>query len=323
VKLAAVARTAVPAEEVVAFGLFRAGGIAPFAARGRERQVRRSSGLGFKRYLLLVLTPERLHAFDARARTGWKVEKRLATWDRSAVRTFVHPQATTRLTVDVPAEGRRLELEGQETRGNGAGELARLLALDSLAPAPAPVPDPWAPPVPVRAGPPEEPGPSKKLHGRVAMLAILGGGTRLLAYFLPWVVLSRPGFHSISISGMRVLGTPAFSLAYSVAAIVVGVLYLRGQRESSTRLLFWFGVSAVVVFFLQLTSTMSGMEQARAALGSRLITARLGFGVFVEAAGAVLVLLAGVTGSWASTRSPSPAPTYAAPASKVRGNAGV
>jgi hypothetical protein len=149
-KLADVAQSLVPGESVVAAGVFQAGGsltartsgFGEISVRRRERQVRDASGIPFKRYMLLVLTPTRVHVFDAKSSLGrWKGGRLLAVWDRASVRAAVVPRSvTTRLTLAVPAENRRLELEAPKARRATAGEVARLLASD------VPPPPDWGAP---------------------------------------------------------------------------------------------------------------------------------------------------------------------------------
>ena len=80
-KLVKVAQAEVPGETVVAAGIFQAAGSltarmsgwGELSVRKRQREERASSGLPFKRHLLLLVTPVRLHVFDARSvLTGWR-----------------------------------------------------------------------------------------------------------------------------------------------------------------------------------------------------------------------------------------------------------
>src|SRR2546426_2460579 len=126
VKLDKVARAAVPNETVMAAGIFQAAGsmtarhsgFGEFSVRRREREERASSGLSFKRYMLLVLTPSRLYIFDARSHmTRWKANRTLAMWDRSAIRAKADTKSmTVRLSLEIPSESRRVELEAPKAR---------------------------------------------------------------------------------------------------------------------------------------------------------------------------------------------------------------
>ncbi|MFL5798357.1 MAG: hypothetical protein ACJ77A_10550 [Actinomycetota bacterium] len=331
-KLIDVARSAVPGEQVLAAGIFRAGGSATarlagfgeLSARRREQEMRRASGLEFKRYLMLVVTHERLYAFDARARfTSWKAGPRLAVWSRSAIQAAADGRyVTLRLTLNVQSEGRLINLEAPKTSRESAGQVARLLIGGDRVPTPVeglehgvawseePVGRgglaPWGPPTPV------ETDESRRLHNRAGWLAVAGGVGRFLAYLLPWVVVSRADGLSegVTISAFHLLHPLIFSFAYSVAIIVVGVVYLRGHREAAPRLLVGWGLSAVVVFLWQFSATMDSISQARARLGPALgVTFGLGFGVFVELAG-VLMILAGAVAARKAANAMAPPPEY-------------
>ena len=170
---------------------------------------------------------------------------------------------------------------------------------------------PWPPPAPL------ESERTKRLHAVAGGLAVAGGVVRLAAYFLPWVVATIASqFADVRFSGMDVLGTPVFSVGYSAATIVIGVLYLAGRRETLSTWLFWLGVSAAVVFVFQYSSTLNDMQDARAAFEARglQVSLRLGIGIFVEAAGAALVLASGLVAALAKrTRAESGPPAATAP----------
>jgi hypothetical protein len=329
VNLANVAQSLVPGEQVVATGVFQAGGsltaraagFGEFSVRRREREVRDTSGIPFKRYMLLVLTPTRLYVFDARSHLGrWRGGKLLAGWDRASVRAVVAPKSvTTRLTLDVPSENRRLELEAAKTRRATAGEVARLLAGD------IPPRADWVEPttsaglsLPAAVGSDV----ARESHTRAGILAIAGGLIRLLAYALPWVVVARSsGGAHVDISGYRELGSPVISLGYSIAIVVVGALYLAGRREAGPRLLFGFGISSIIVFVIQSSHVFSDMTHARATFASRglSLTVSTGFGLWVELVGAIVALAAGLYAIRLSKAHASP-PSPVRPASSTGGS---
>jgi hypothetical protein len=311
-RLLDVARAAVPGEEVVAAGIFQASGsltarmsgFGEFSVRHREREERVSSGLHFKRYMLLVVTPSQLHVFDARsAMTRWNAGERLATWDRSAIRAWTDAKlVTTRLTLEIPSENRRIELEAPKARRSTAGEVARILASQPTS-APGFVTPTRSPSPALEAADAEL---VREQHNRAGGMAVTGGLARLLAYTLPWIVVtSTYSGRSVSISGYRTLGAPVLSIGYSIAIVVAGVFYLLG-RDGSPRLILSLGIGSIVVFLIQLSTTLSRMGPLRVSLQARglTVTSTLGFGVWVELAGVLLTFAGGLCAYslWRRTR---------------------
>ena len=306
-KLAQVAQAAVPGEEVLAAGIFRTGGsltarmsgFGELSVRRQERRERDSSGLPFKRYMLLVVTPTRLHLFDARsAMTRWKARRSLAVWSRSDVRATMDPKPmSTRLTLDIVSESRRIELEAPKARRGTAGEVADMLAKDTAgarAHGEVALATRRLPP----SAEPEEAERMRKLHSRTGWIALAGGATRLAAYAMPWIVVmaaARPD-EPFDISGYRELGSPVFSIGISIVIIVAAAFYLAGRREASPRLLQSIGIGSVVVFAIQFQSTLNSISALRLALQGRGVIASVsvGFGVWVELAGVILTLAGGL-----------------------------
>jgi hypothetical protein len=303
VKLADVARAAVPGEDVVAAGIFQAGGsltarmsgFGEFSARRREREERGSSGISFKRYMLLVLTPTRLHISEAQSRlTGWKSGRSLGLWDRSAIQANTEAKSVTiRLSLEIPSENRRIELEAPRARRATSGELARLLAGSTVPPRAD-----LAPPIRTPLFAAQDAERFRWLHNSAGWLATSGGLTRLLAYALPWMVVTPPAGsgQTVGISGFRALGSPVLSLGYSILIVVAGAAYLAGRRESTPRLLRGLGIGSIIVLLIQFPTALSRMGPLRAALQARGLaaTVSLGFGVWVELAGAILTLAGGL-----------------------------
>jgi hypothetical protein len=306
-KLDATARQAVPGEEVLAAGIFQAGGslTARFASFGelsvrrREREERETSGINFKRYLLLVVTPGWLHVFDARSGLrGWKVAGQLASWSRSdIVGTIDTKSVTTRLHLEIPFENRRMELEAPKIRNNTSGEVARLVANGSAAAAPSQLPTPSLDASSFNASfPILEDRPDGQ--EAIGLLAVAGGVVRLISYFLPWIVVH--GVTDVSFSGWTVMGGPFISVGYSIAIIVVGATYARGG-EARPRLLQALGVGSIIAFGFQFSILLQRMSEFRSYLQDHGIStvavhASMGFGVWVLLVGAGLVLVAGVRG---------------------------
>ncbi|HEX9410168.1 MAG TPA: hypothetical protein VF986_00505 [Actinomycetota bacterium] len=302
-KLDKVARAAVPNEPVMAAGIFQAAGsmtarhsgFGEFSVRRREREERASSGLSFKRYMLLVLTPSRLHIFDASsAMTRWKANRSLATWDRSAIRATADTKSmTVRLTLEIPSENRRIELEAPKARRGTSGEVARLLGSSS----PSPVPQQALASQKLMSSAGQEQAERlRKLHNRPGWLAIAGAAVRLLAYAMPWIVIRASNGSHLNISGWRALGKPWLSIAYPIVIIVAGGFYLAGRREGSPRLLLSLGVGSIVVFLIQYPVTTGRIAPLKSALTARgaIATVSLGFGLWVELAGAIMILAGGL-----------------------------
>lgn len=314
-RLVDVARTALPGEEIVAAGIFQAAGSLTARVSGfglwsllrRQREERASSGLAFKRYMLVVVTPTQVHVFDARSElTRWKARELLATWDRAAIQAWTDSKPlTVRLTLEIPSENRRVELEGRRSRAT-AGRVAEVLASDPL-PLSAhgsvthPAPSAFA------AVEPVEPAELRAHHTRAGILALAGGLARLLAYPLAWIVVtSRFAGRSASVSGYQELGAPVISIGYSLVIVGAAVFYLAGRREAGPRLLLTLGLGSVLAFFYQLSTTFNEMGDFRTYLQARGVSATtsLGFGVWVETGGVILTLAGGLYAYmvWKKTR---------------------
>src|SRR6266545_3098389 len=248
------ARRAVPGEEVLAAGIFQAAGtlaarysdFGEISARRRAREEREASGLAFRRYLMLVVTPTRLHVFDARSGFGWKAKRQLAVWPRAALRIGTEVKAVTiRLTIEV--------------------------------------------------------------------LAAAGGLVPAVGFFLPWLEVRGAQTHNLS--GAQG-GAPILSIGFSIAIIVVAVLYLYGRRETSPQLLRSLGfgsVIAAVFTFVYLSDQLGRLRSVLRARGA-LVTVSMGIGPWVQLAGAGIVLAVGI---WAvrleRRRRPSRPRIYAPP----------
>jgi hypothetical protein len=272
-------------------------GFGELSVRRQERRERDSSGLPFKRYMLLAVTPTRLHVFDARsAMTGWKVKRSLAVWNRSDLRATMDPKPmSTRLTLEIASENRRIELEAPKARRGTAGEVAGMLAKDAaVAHSEVALATRRVPP----SVEPEEAERMRRLHSRTGWIALAGGVTRLVAYAMPWIVVvaaTRPD-EPLEISGYRELGSPVFSIGISIVIIVAAAFYLAGRREASPRLLQSIWIGSVFVFVFQFQSTLRSISALRPALQARGVVASVsvGFGVWVELAGVILTLAGGV-----------------------------
>ena len=301
-KLDKVARGAVPNEPVVAAGIFQAAGsmtarhsgFGEFSVRRREREERESSGLAFKRYMLLVLTPARLHVFDARSHLGgWKAGRAIAAWDRAAVRATADEKSVTlRLTLEIPSENRHVELEAPKARRGTSGQVARLLASTSAPPAPQFAPTPGL----MSSSERENREQLRRLSNRPGWIAIFGAAVRLVAYAMPWLVIRSINGNQVNVSGWTALDGPFVSIAYPIVIIVAAGFYLAGRREGSPRLLLSLGAGSILVFLIQLPITLSRIDPIKKALQARgvVVTVSLGIGLWVELAGAILIFAGGV-----------------------------
>jgi hypothetical protein len=313
------ARRAVPGEEVLAAGIFQAAGtlaaryadFGEISARRRAREEREASGLAFRRYLMLVVTPTRLHVFDARSGLGWKAKRQLAVWPRAALRVSTESKAVTvRLTVEIPSENRRVELEAGRSKRGAAAEVVRVLTVGALPPAPDVLraPSPSAPTL--------DPVEADRLEANrttIGVLAAVGGLVRAVGYFLPWIVVS--GVQTDNLTGSDG-GAPILSIGFSIAIVVVALLYLYGRRETSPQLLRSLGFGSLIasVFtFVYLTDQLSQLRSVLRARGA-LVTVSMGIGPWVQLAGAGIVVAVGI---WAvrleRARRPSRPPVYAPP----------
>jgi hypothetical protein len=313
------ARRAVPGEEVLAAGIFQAAGtlaaryadFGEISARRRAREEREASGLAFRRYLMLVVTPTRLHVFDARSKLGWKAKRQLAVWPRAALRVSTESKAVTvRLTVEIPSENRRVELEAARSKRGAAAEVVRVLTVGALPPAPDVLraPSPSAPTL--------DPVEADRLEANrttIGVLAAVGGLVRAVCYFLPWIVVS--GVQTDNLTGSDG-GAPILSIGFSIAIVVVALLYLYGRRETSPQLLRSLGFGSLIasVFtFVYLTDQLGQLRSVLRARGA-LVTVSMGIGPWVQLAGAGIVVAVGI---WAVRlergRRPSRPRVYAPP----------
>ncbi len=313
------ARRALPGEEVLAAGIFQAAGtlVARYAnfgeisARRRAREERESSGLGFRRYLMLVVTPTRLHVFDAHSGFGWKVKWHLAVWDRSTIRVSAESKAVTvRLTIEIPSENRRVELEAARSKRGAAAEVVRVLTVGALPPTPDVLraPSPNAPTL--------DPVEADRLEANrttIGVLAGLGGVVRAVGFFLPWIVVG--GAQTDNLTGAQG-GAPILSIGFSVAIVVVALLYLYGRRETSPQLLRSLGLGSLIASVVTFVYLSDQLGQLRSVLRARgaLVTVSMGIGPWVQLAGAGIVVAVGI---WAVRlergRRPSRPRIYAPP----------
>jgi hypothetical protein len=319
VKLIGVAQRALPHEHILAAGIFQAAGtltarmsgFGEISARRRAKEERTSSGIAFKRYVLVVVTDGQRYLFDARSHlTGWRPADRLASWDRVKVRASTdHKSVTIRLNLEFPSEGRRLELEAPKARRETSGTVARLLTEGT--------PPPRADLDATRASQPRAAAfvseSVRASQRRIGWLGVAGGVTRVIAYTMPWVVVTTNDAlrRSASASGWQVLGGPLLSIVYPIVIIVASLMYLAGRQEATPRLLLGLGITSLVVFVIQLSVTLGRLSPLEADLSRRGLntTAHIGFGMWVELVGAALAFVAGLWAYrlWKRTQEPRPA----------------
>ena len=313
------ARRAVPGEEVLAAGIFQAAGtlaarysdFGEISARRRAREEREASGLAFRRYLMLVVTPTRLHVFDARSGFGWKAKRQLAAWPLSGLRVSTELKAVTvRLTIEVPSENRRVELEASKSKRGAAAEVVRVLTVGAL----PPTPDVLRAPPP--SAPTLDPVEADRLEANrttIGVLAAVGGLVRAVGFFLPWMVVT--GAQTYNLGGAHG-GAPILSIGFSIAIVVVALLYVYGRRETSPQLLRSLGLGSVIASAFTFVYLSDQVSQLRSVLRARgvLVTVSMGIGPWVQLVGAGIVFPVGI---WAvrleRRRRPSRPPVYTPP----------
>jgi hypothetical protein len=140
----------------------------------------------------------------------------------------------------------------------------------------------------------------------------VGGLGSLLAYALPWIVASSPSGASVGISGYRALESPSLllGLGYAVMLIVAAGFYLSGRRGGSPRLLLSLGIGSLLLQVVRYPGILDSVGSLRTALQARglEVTVSVAFGVWVEFAGALLVVGAGLYASRLLKRTGSAAP---------------
>jgi hypothetical protein len=280
------ARVALPGEQILAAAVFDVG----FD----------HAGLPVRRRVVVAVTPGRVHVFHAKARmTSWKLGGHLGSWDRGEITAAANTGlGSTRLTVNVSSVGVWLDLTSSAGTAADAAAVARELVGPMGA---APGSDQAGGGLSaVRYYGLVDTDDSRRLHRTAGRLAVAGGFLRLVAYLLPWVAVSLPSGLSerATVNGLTALGTPVFSLLYAAATIVVGVVYLRDHKSSAPKLLLWWGLSAMVVFVMQMSATQNSLRPAHDEILARRgldMALSLGFGVWVELAGVLFIVTAGIT----------------------------
>jgi hypothetical protein len=260
---------------------------------------------------MLVVTPTRLLVFDARSGFGWKAKRQLAVWPRAAIRVSTESKAVTvRLTIEIPSENRRVELEAARTKRGATTEVVRVLTVGGL----PPTPDVLRAPSP--SAPTLDPVEADRLEANrttIGVLAGLGGVVRAVGFFLPWIVVG--GAQTDNLTGAQG-GAPILSIGFSVAIVVVALLYLYGRRETSPQLLRSLGLGSLIASVVTFVYLSDQLGQLRSVLRARgaLVTVSMGIGPWVQLAGAGIVVAVGI---WAVRlergRRPSRPRIYAPP----------
>jgi hypothetical protein len=82
----------------------------------------------------LVVTPTKVHVFEMKPKRGKMAPKSLQqTWDRRAIQISTEDKAmSTRVTVDFPNEGRRLQIDATKGSAGMNEEVIRYLAEPNL-----------------------------------------------------------------------------------------------------------------------------------------------------------------------------------------------
>lgn len=126
-----LAQSALPGEEIVIAAPFRRGGAAAstIASKGLGGLayagvglVRKKKAGGLPQQALLVLTPDRLHAFKyktkySKRQARYEIGDEVAVWDRAGVRASTEKKmGMTQLTIESPAEGEKVTLVGASVK---------------------------------------------------------------------------------------------------------------------------------------------------------------------------------------------------------------
>jgi hypothetical protein len=98
----------------------------------RKSAKKKADGLPFN--VGLVVTPTKVHVFEMRPKRGKMAPKSLEqTWDRRAIQVSTEDKAmATRVTVDFPQEGRRVQLDATKGSGGMSEEVIRYLSEPGL-----------------------------------------------------------------------------------------------------------------------------------------------------------------------------------------------
>jgi len=254
-----------------------------------------------------VVTQTRLHAFDVRSDLRWKVKRSLAVWARPAIRVTTEAKSVTiRLTIEVPSENRRVELEAPKSKRSTAGEVVRLLTSSS----PPPIPNVTAVTSSFESS--VDPLADDRLRTSrttAGGLAVAGGLVRAGAYFLPWLVVK--GSRVVNLSGSDA-GEPILGIGFSMAIVVIGLVYLAGRREASPRLLESLGLGVVIASLINYVLLLDRIESVRSDLLARglVVTVSAGTGPLVELGGALIALAGGI---WAARLARRTSPRRPAP----------
>lgn len=144
-QLRELAAPQVAGEEVISAGAFRHGGAgATYAASKMQlgaavyagvNMLRKKKAGGLPEKVALVLTPNKLYAFDVAVKAGgqFRLKDQVAAWDRAGLRTATATGSMTSLTIE-PAEGEGATLVGIGVRDDPVS-LELIDALQGGAPA--------------------------------------------------------------------------------------------------------------------------------------------------------------------------------------------
>jgi len=213
---------------------------------------------------------------------------------------------TIRLTIEVPSENRRVELEAPKSKRSTAGEVVRLLTSSS----PPPIPNVTAVTSSFESS--VDPLADDRLRTSrttAGGLAVAGGLVRAGAYFLPWLVVK--GSRVVNLSGSDA-GEPILGIGFSMAIVVIGLVYLAGRREASPRLLESLGLGVVIASLINYVLLLDRIESVRSDLLARglVVTVSAGTGPLVELGGALIALAGGI---WAARLARRTSPRRPAP----------
>jgi hypothetical protein len=118
---------------VGAMGSMGVGMLSPLAGMLMRKSAKKKAD-GLPTNVGLVVTPTKVHVFEMKPSRGKMAPKSLQqTWDRRGIQVTTEDKAmATRVTVNFPNEGRRLQLDATKGSGGMSEEVIRYLAEPGL-----------------------------------------------------------------------------------------------------------------------------------------------------------------------------------------------
>lgn len=135
---------------------------------------------------------------------------------------------------------------------------------------------------------------------RAGIVALLGAGMRVIAYFMPWVIADR-GMSTVYISGSHV-GASVFSIWFSLGAAAIAISFVQRRTFATPGLLAGIGAGGMLASLININGVFAAMHQAQPTLSGTGVSLSLGPGSFVQLGGATIILAGGIMAALASRR---------------------